>query len=213
MDERLEEQEAVVPEEKVEEAAAPEDGSLPEEEPAAPEAEAAGSAHGKEKGFRANRAARKEAELKKELEQLKEENAAALAAEKDKYLRLAAEYDNYRKRSQKERETVYADAKADTVAQLLPVYDNLERALKAECADPAFYKGVEMTMDQLMSIFAKLGVEVVEAAGQPFDPALHNAVIHVEDESLGENVVAEEFQKGFTLNGKVIRFAMVKVAN
>ena len=167
----------------------------------------------KEKGFRASRAARKEAELKKELEQLKEERDAALAVEKDRYLRLAAEYDNYRKRSQKERENVYADAKADTVLQLLPVYDNLERALKAECSDPAFYKGVEMTMDQLMGIFGKLGVEVIEAAGQPFDPALHNAVMHVEDESLGENVVAEEFQKGFKLNDKVIRFAMVKVAN
>ena len=113
----------------------------------------------------------------------------------------------------KERENVYADAKADTVLQLLPVYDNLERALKAECSDAAFYKGVEMIMDQLMGIFGKLGVEVIQAAGQTFDPALHNAVIHVEDESLGENVVAEEFQKGFTLNGKVIRFAMVKVAN
>ena len=182
------------------------------EEPAA-EAEAAEPEHGREKGFRGARAARREAELKKELEQLKEERDAALGAEKDKYLRLAAEYDNYRKRSQKERETVYADAKADTVLQLLPVYDNLERALKAECSDGAFYKGVEMIMDQLMGIFAKLGVEVIQAAGQPFDPALHNAVIHVEDETLGENTVAEEFQKGFTLNGKVIRFAMVKVAN
>ena len=182
------------------------------EEPAA-EAEAAEPEHGREKGFRGARAARREAELKKELEQLKEERDAALAAEKDKYLRLAAEYDNYRKRSQKERENVYADAKADTVLQLLPVYDNLERALKSECSDAAFYKGVEMIMDQLMGIFGKLGVEVIQAAGQTFDPALHNAVIHVEDESLGENVVAEEFQKGFTLNGKVIRFAMVKVAN
>ncbi|MBR3556224.1 MAG: nucleotide exchange factor GrpE [Oscillospiraceae bacterium] len=182
------------------------------EEPAA-EPEATEAEHGREKGFRGARAARREAELKKELEQLKEERDAALAAEKDKYLRLAAEYDNYRKRSQKERENVYADAKADTVLQLLPVYDNLERALKAECSDGAFYKGVEMIMDQLMSIFGKLGVEVIQAAGQTFDPALHNAVIHVEDESLGENVVAEEFQKGFTLNGKVIRFAMVKVAN
>lgn len=182
------------------------------EKPAA-ETEAAEPEHGKEKGFRGARASRREAELKKELEQLKEERDAALGAEKDKYLRLAAEYDNYRKRSQKERETVYADAKADTVLQLLPVYDNLERALKAECSDGAFYKGVEMIMDQLMGIFAKLGVEVIQTEGQTFDPALHNAVIHVEDESLGENVVAEEFQKGFTLNGKVIRFAMVKVAN
>ncbi len=206
MDERVEEM-------NTPEAEITEEAQVPAEEPVQ-ETEAPEPA--KEKGFRASRAARKEAkeaELKKELEQLKEERDAALSAEKDRYLRLAAEYDNYRKRSQKERENVYADAKADTVLALLPVYDNLERALKAECSDPAFYKGVEMTMDQLMGIFGKLGVEVIEAAGQPFDPALHNAVMHVEDESLGENVVAEEFQKGFKLNDKVIRFAMVKVAN
>ena len=213
MDERLEEQNT-----GVSEAEANEEAQVPEEEESAgaetaPETEAEEAPHGKEKGFRGGRAARREAELKKELEQLKEEQTAALAGEKDKYLRLAAEYDNYRKRSQKERESVYADAKADTVLQLLPVYDNLERALKAECSDAAFYKGVEMIMDQLMGIFGKLGVEIIQAAGQNFDPALHNAVMHVEDESLGENVVAEEFQKGFTLNGKVIRFAMVKVAN
>ncbi len=179
---------------------------------AAPEQEQGGEQE-KTRGFRASRAARREAELKQELEQLKADRDAALAAEKDKYLRLAAEYDNYRKRSQKEKENTYADAKADTVLALLPVYDNLERALKAECTDAAYYKGVEMIMDQLMKIFEKLGVEIIESAGQPFDPDKHNAVIHVEDESLGENVVAEEFQKGFTLNGKVIRFAMVKVAN
>ena len=207
MDERKDEQ-AREPEAEAETAAEPqvEGGELSED------ADAQEAGHGKEKGLR-GRAARREAELKKELEQLKEERDAALAAEKDKYLRLAAEYDNYRKRSQKETENIYGDAKADTVLQLLPVYDNLERALKADCSDDAFYKGVEMIMDQLMGIFAKLGVEVIQAAGQPFDPALHNAVIHVEDENLGENMVAEEFQKGFTLNGKVIRFAMVKVAN
>lgn len=166
----------------------------------------------KEKGFR-SRGARRENELKKEIEALKKEKDEALAAEKDRYLRLAAEYDNYRKRSQKERENVYGDAKADTVVKLLPVYDNLERALKAECSDAAFYRGVEMTMTQLCDIFAKLGVEAVEAVGKPFDPALHNAVLHIDDESLGENTIVEEFQKGFTLNGKVIRFAMVKVAN
>ena len=207
MDERKDE-ELREPEAEAETAAEPqaEGGELSED------ADAQEAGHGKEKGLR-GRAARREAELKKELEQLKEERDAALAAEKDKYLRLAAEYDNYRKRSQKEKENVYGDAKADTLLQLLPVYDNLERALKAECSDPAFYKRVEMIMDQLMGIFTKLGVEVIQAAGQPFDPELHNAVIHVEDETLGENTVAEEFQKGFTLNGKVIRFAMVKVAN
>ena len=208
MDERKDEQ-AREPETEAEETAE----VLNEEAGTDTEAEMPEAAHGKEKGFRGTRAARREAELKKELEQLKADRDAALSAEKDKYLRLAAEYDNYRKRSQKERENVYSDAKADTVLQLLPVYDNLERALKADCSDNAFYKGVEMIMDQLMGIFAKLGVEVIQAAGQPFDPALHNAVIHVEDENLGENMVAEEFQKGFTLNGKVIRFAMVKVAN
>ena len=156
---------------------------------------------------------KKENELKKKLEALKSETEAALAAEKDKYLRLAAEYDNYRRRSQKEKENVYSDGKADTVLQLLPVYDNLARALKAECSDPNFYKGVEMTMTQLLGIFEKLGVTPIEAEGQPFDPAEHNAVVHVEDESLGENTVVEEFKKGFKLNDKVIRFAMVNVAN
>ncbi len=172
-----------------------------------PEAEAEPA--GREKKF----GRKKEAELKKKLEEQKAEADAALAAEKDKYLRLAAEYDNYRRRSQKEKEGIYADGKADTVLALLPVYDNLERALKAECSDPAFFKGVEMTMTQLTDIFAKLGVTPIEAAGQPFDPAEHNAVIHVDDEAYGENVVVEEFQKGFKLNDKVIRFAMVKVAN
>ncbi len=138
---------------------------------------------------------------------------AELAAEKDKYLRIAAEYDNFRKRSQKEREAIYADAKADAVSKLLPVYDNLERALGLGCTDEAFFKGIQMTMNQLEDIFAKLGVSAIEAVGQPFDPAVHNAVMHVDDESLGENVVAEELQKGFKLGDKVIRFAMVKVAN
>ncbi len=201
-----------IPEEALEAETPETEAVAAESAEAAPEQEQGGEQE-KTRGFRASRAARREAELKQELEQLKADRDAALAAEKDKYLRLAAEYDNYRKRSQKEKENTYADAKADTVLALLPVYDNLERALKAECTDAAYYKGVEMIMDQLMKIFEKLGVEIIESAGQPFDPEKHNAVIHVEDESLGENVVAEEFQKGFTLNGKVIRFAMVKVAN
>jgi molecular chaperone GrpE len=195
------------------EAEQPAEENLPETEteiPGSPEAETE-EAHPQEKERRFGR--KKEGELKKKLEALKSEMDAALASEKDKYLRLAAEYDNYRRRSQKEKETTYSDAKADTVLQLLPVYDNLARALKAECTDPGFYKGVEMTMAQLMDILAKLGVTPIEAEGQPFDPAEHNAVLHVEDESLGENLVVEEFQKGFKLNDKVIRFAMVKVAN
>ncbi|MBR7081132.1 MAG: nucleotide exchange factor GrpE [Oscillospiraceae bacterium] len=136
-----------------------------------------------------------------------------LAAEKDKYLRLLAEYDNFRKRSQKEREALYTDVKADTILKLLPVYDNLERALKQETTDEAFYKGVEMTMTQLLDIFDKLGVKAIPAEGEKFDPERHNAVTHIEDDSFGENTVAEEFQKGFMLGEKVIRFSMVKVAN
>ena len=193
-------EEAETPETETQEPQAAEAETPEAEESAAPE---------KERKF----GRKKENELKKKLEAFKAETEAALAAEKDKYLRLAAEYDNYRRRSQKEKETTYSDGKADTVLQLLPVYDNLARALKAECSDPNFYKGVEMTMTQLLGIFEKLGVTPIEAEGQPFDPAEHNAVVHVEDEALGENVVVEEFQKGFKLNDKVIRFAMVKVAN
>lgn len=192
-----------------------EEAETPEEENKEPEAAAAGTPETEETAPEKERkfGRKKEGELKKKLEALKAETEAALAAEKDKYLRLAAEYDNYRRRSQKEKENTYSDGKADTVLQLLPVYDNLARALKAECSDPNFYKGVEMTMTQLLGIFEKLGVTPIEAEGQPFDPAEHNAVVHVEDETLGENLVVEEFQKGFKMNDKVIRFAMVKVAN
>lgn len=142
-----------------------------------------------------------------------EEIKAALDAEKDKLLRLAAEYDNYRKRSSKERETLFNDIRADTIAEFLPVYDNLERALKQECSDEAFYKGVEMTMTQFKEILGKLGVKEIAAVGKTFNPDQHNAVMHVEDPEYGETVVVEEFQKGFILGDKVIRFSMVKVAN
>ena len=146
---------------------------------------------------------------KTETDLLKEE----LASEKDKHLRLMAEYDNFRKRSQKEREALYTDVKADTIAKLLPVYDNLERALKAPTTDEAFYKGVEMTMTQLLDIFDKMGVKLIAAEGEKFDPERHNAVMHVDDDSVEDNVIVEEFQKGFILGEKVIRFSMVKVAN
>ena len=131
----------------------------------------------------------------------------------EQYLRLAAEYDNFRKRSQKEKEGIYQGAKSDAVAAFLPVYDNLERALKQETADEAYKKGVEMTMTGLKEILTKLGVEEIPALGETFDPALHNAVMHVEDENAGENTVVDVFQAGFKLGEKVIRFAMVKVAN
>ena len=137
----------------------------------------------------------------------------ALAQEHDSYLRLAAEYDNYRKRSQKEKDNLYTEIRSETVEKFLPVYDNLERALAQETQDAAFKKGVEMTMNQLVSVMEKLGVESFGAAGDHFDPQLHNAVLHIEDESLGENVIAEVFQKGFKVGEKVVRFAMVKVAN
>ena len=136
-----------------------------------------------------------------------------LAAERDKYLRLAAEYDNYRKRSSKEREMTYSDARADTITRLLPVYDNLERALKMECADEAFFKGVEMTMTGLTEILEGMDVRRIEAVGEPFDPNRHNAVMSIENPELGEKIVAEEFQKGFMLGERVIRFSTVVVAN
>lgn len=137
----------------------------------------------------------------------------ALREKEDQYLRLLAEYDNYRKRSQKEKESLYTDIRSETVEKFLPVYDNLERALAQETQDAAFKKGVEMTMNQLVSVMEKLGVVSFGAAGEVFDPQLHNAVMHVEDEALGENVIAEVFQKGFKVGDKVVRFAMVKVAN
>jgi len=136
-----------------------------------------------------------------------------LAAERDKYLRLAAEYDNYRKRSGKEREATYATARADTITRLLPVYDNLERALKMECADEAFFKGVEMMMTQLTEILEGMNIRRIQAVGETFDPNRHNAVMSVVDPGLGEKVVAEEYQKGFMLGERVIRHSTVVVAN
>ena len=134
-------------------------------------------------------------------------------AERDAHLRVAAEFDNFRKRTIKEKEASYGNGKADAVEKLLPVYDNLERALNQSTEDEAFKKGVEMTMTQLVGIFSGLGVEIFGNVGDPFDPNFHNAVMHTEDESLGENVICQVFQKGFKLGEKIIRFAMVQVAN
>ena len=121
--------------------------------------------------------------------------------------------DKYRKRSQKEREALYGDIKADVLNKFLPVYDNLVRALDQPTEDEAYRKGVEMIMAQFNKTMENLGVTEIESVGQPFDPNLHNAVMHVEDETKGENEIVEVFQKGFKLGEKVIRFAMVKVAN
>ena len=138
--------------------------------------------------------------LLEELEALKK----SLSDQEDKFLR---------RRSQKEKESAWSDAKADTAAAFLPVYDNLERALKQETADEAYKKGVEMTMTQLKEVLTKLGIEEIPALGEPFDPNLHNAVMHVEDEGAGENTIVDVFQTGFKSGDKVVRFAMVKVAN
>ncbi|MCL2342774.1 MAG: nucleotide exchange factor GrpE [Firmicutes bacterium] len=136
-----------------------------------------------------------------------------LDAERDKYLRLLAEYDNFRKRSAREREAIFADVRADTVTKFLPVYDNLARALAQQCADEAYYKGIELIMAQLTETLTKLGVTEIPALGEKFDPELHNAVVHTEDENKSEGIIVEEFQKGFKLGDKVIRHSMVKVVN
>ena len=134
-------------------------------------------------------------------------------AEHDSFLRLAADYDNFRKRTVKEKEASYGNGRADTIAKLLPVYDNLERALNQPTEDAAYKKGVEMTMNELVKIFNGMGVEIFGNAGDAFDPNLHNAVMHIDDEALEENTISQVFQKGFKIGDKVVRFAMVQGAN
>ena len=134
-------------------------------------------------------------------------------AEHDAYLRLAADYDNFRKRTVKEKEQSYGNGKADAIEKLLPVYDNLERALNQTTEDAAYKKGVEMTMTQLISIFSGLGVEIYGNVGDSFDPNLHNAVMHTEEDGVEENTITQVFQKGFKMGEKIVRFAMVQVAN
>ena len=146
--------------------------------------------------------------LKAELEAKTEEAAEA----KDKYLRLAAEYDNFRKRSQKEKDGIYSDAVSDTVNEILPIFDNLERAAIYEDAQKVA-EGLAITAKSIDSMLSKLKIERFGAVGDVFDPNIHNAVLHVEDETLGESVIAEVFQTGYRLQDKIIRYAMVKVAN
>ena len=166
------------------------------------------------------------AELEKEMKETPAEEAAEAAevveanpweekynAERDAHLRVAAEYDNFRKRTVKEKEASYGNGKADAVAKMLPVYDNLERALNQETSDAAYKKGVEMTMNELVKIFTSLGVEIFGNVGDEFDPNLHNAVMHIDSEEFGENTIAQVFQKGFKIGEKVVRFSMVQVAN
>ena len=159
------------------------------------------------------KASKKDGKPDAEKKEAQSSPAEELKGANDRYLRLLAEYDNYRKRSQKEKDSLYADVKSDTVAKFLPVYDNLVRALAQSTEDEAYRKGVEMIMTQFNTTLEKLGATRIESLGRKFDPSLHNAVMHVEDEEKGENEIVEVFQEGFLMGEKVIRFAMVKVAN
>ena len=141
------------------------------------------------------------------------DTAQQLKAAEDRYMRLAAEYDNFRKRSARERDALFADVRSDTVVKFLPVYDNLLRAIAMTPEGDPGRKGIEMTLTQFETVLTKLGVTPIEALGQSFDPARHNAVMHTEAPEQGEGVVVEEFEKGFKMGDKVIRFSMVKVAN
>lgn len=164
----------------------------------------------------AEEATEEKSPVEAELEKTKTDLEAAqkeLAEYKDKYLRLMAEYDNFRKRSVKEKADIYPEATAKAVEAFLPMADNFERALNTETTDEKYKSGVKMIYTQLGEAFKKLGVEVIDRAGETFDPNLENAVSSIEDENLGENVVAQVFQKGYKRGDKVIRPAMVVVAN
>ena len=185
----------------------------PEEPVETPEAEAAEEAA---KAETAEEPAEPETfTVTKEQMEKMEALAQQLSEQQDKFLRLAAEYDNYRKRTAKEKENIYADAKIETLTAMLPVYDNLERAMAqfGDGDDSPHKKGVEMIFTQFKESLARLGVTAIDAVGKTFDPSMHNAVMHVEDENAEENTVVEILQQGFLLGDRVLRFAMVKVAN
>jgi molecular chaperone GrpE len=198
-------------EDKTKQDAVPETEEKPEElreEPQAPET-GGKKPEKKEKKLGRKKDDERLADLEKDKEALEKDKAEL----NDKYLRIYAEYENFRRRSQKEKDKLYGDIRANVVQQFLPVYDNLERALKQGTEDEAYRKGVEMIMSQFNATLEKLGVTEMDCLGKKFDPAFHNAVMHVDDEEKGENEIVEVFQKGFKLGDKVIRFAMVKVAN
>ena len=179
----------------------PETQTAPEQE--VPEAEkTAKGKKKKEKGYTFTR---------EQVEQM-ELAVKQLDSVKDQFVRLTAEYDNYRKRTTKEKDNIYQDAKADTIKAFLDVYDNLERAALYDDGEKV-KEGLVMTAKSVSAVLEKLGVETVGAVGETFDPNLHNAVFHVEDESLGEGEIVEVFQKGYKKGNKIIRFAMVKTAN
>ena len=188
----------------------------PETEPVTPETEAVPEAEAAEPAAEetpAETAAETPAEEKQPEADPKPDAGRELAAEKDKYLRLLAEYDNFRRRSQKEKENIYTDVRGETLKKFLPVYDSLSRALATTAEDDPARKGLEMIMTQYENALSQLGVSLIEAVGQPFDANFHNAVMHVEDEAYGENTVVEEFEKGFKIGDKVLRYSVVKVAN
>lgn len=152
--------------------------------------------------------------VKEEVNETEEVNYKSLYEEtEDKYKRILAEYDNFKRRTIKEKEAIYKDSVCETVEKMLPVIDNLERALSIECADAEYKKGMELIFKQVWDVFANLGCEEIKAVGENFDPELHNAVMHIEDESVAENTVVEQFQKGYKYKDKVLRYSMVKVAN
>jgi len=190
-----------------------EEGSEPEE---SGELDSASEESGIKAALKNRKLKKEEKKAEKEVEKLKKELAdkdGEMALLNDKYLRICAEYDNFRKRSQKEKDSLYGDIRSNVITGFLPVYDNLERALAAHTEDEAYAKGVEMIMNQFNKTLEKLGVEEIPSLGETFDPAVHNAVMHVDDETKGENEIVEVFQKGFRIGDKIIRFAMVKVAN
>ncbi len=173
-------------------------------EPAAESAETPGEAAGKKKKTA------KKSQIEEQLKKLEGE----FAEHKQQYLRVLAEYDNFRKRTQNEKAGIYNNAVSDTVQALLPVADNIERALAQENASAEdMRKGVEMIQNQIAQAFEKLGLQAIGEAGETFDPNRHNAVAHIEDETLGESVIAAVYQKGYMLGDRVVRCAMVQVAN
>ena len=186
---------------------------VPQEE-APPAEEAPETAEKTEKAAKGRKKKEKTYTLTREQMEATELAAKQLESVKDQFVRLTAEYDNYRKRTAKEKDSLYQDAKADIIREFLAVYDNLERAVSTEGdEDSPHKKGLEMIFHQYQEILKKLGVTEIEAQGAPFDPEKHNAVMHIDDENFGENVVSQVFQAGFMLGDKVIRHAIVQVAN
>ena len=182
------------------------------EEATNPKADSFGGEEPKEENKAEAKEQKKKSSKTKELEAALEAEKAKVAEAEDKYLRLAAEYENFRKRSKAEREGIYAEAAADAIKELLPVFDNLERATQYTAPDKVA-EGVELILKGLPDVFAKMKITVYGKAGEQFDPNIHNAVMHIEDEAYGENEIVDVFQQGYMLGDKVVRYAMVRVAN